>query len=137
MALAALRGAARGVSQATNNFIAQDDIIFAMVLFAFIIWITTKGELQTYLGFFKPGTNAANGQTGALGIDQYVTASSTSGAAANPIGQAVSAAGNAGNAIGQATGIQQAIGAIPGVSTLKGWLTSPTMQQSLLPSWFP
>lgn len=135
MALAALRGAAKSVSQATG--IAQDNVIFAMLLFAFVVWITTKGELGKYLAFFKPGTNVS---TNSLGIDDYVTASSTTGSAANPIGQAVSAAGNAGNAIGQATGIQQAVGAIPGVATVKSWLTSPSMQQGLgttlgLPSW--
>lgn len=53
MSVAALKGAARGVSQATG--IAQDNIIFAMLLFAFVVWVTTKGELATYLAFFKPG----------------------------------------------------------------------------------
>lgn len=29
-----------------------------MLLFAFIVWVTTKGELPTYLAFFKPGAAA-------------------------------------------------------------------------------
>jgi hypothetical protein len=64
-------GAARGASAVTG--IAQDNIIFAMILFAFVVWITTKGELATYAAFFKPGA-------GALGpTPDTVTASSTSG----------------------------------------------------------
>jgi hypothetical protein len=35
------------ISAATG--IAQDNVIFAMILFAFVVWITTKGELGTYL----------------------------------------------------------------------------------------
>jgi hypothetical protein len=35
--------------------ISQDNIIFAMILLSFIIWITSKGELPTYIAFFKPG----------------------------------------------------------------------------------
>jgi hypothetical protein len=54
--------------------IGQDDIIFAMVAFAFVVWITTKGELPTYLAFFKPG--ATEGPT-----PVPVAASSTTGAA--------------------------------------------------------
>jgi hypothetical protein len=54
--------------------IAQDNVIFAMILFAFIVWITTKGELQTYIAFFKPG--AATGPA-----TDPVTASSTTGGA--------------------------------------------------------
>jgi hypothetical protein len=44
---------ARGSISAVG--IGQDDIIFAMVLFAFVVWITTRGELQKYLSFFTPG----------------------------------------------------------------------------------
>jgi len=60
------------ISGATDVGIAQDNIIFAMLLFGFVVWITTKGELATYLAFFKPGS---------AGIPTNpVTASSTSGA---------------------------------------------------------
>jgi hypothetical protein len=45
--------APRQLSTATG--ISQDNIIFAMVLLSFFIWITSKGELPTYLAFFKPG----------------------------------------------------------------------------------
>lgn len=83
MAIAALKSAARSVAQSTG--IAQDNIIFAMVVFAFVVWITTKGELKTYLQFFTPGSNPASN---ALGIDETVTASSTgvapAASAANP-----------------------------------------------------
>jgi hypothetical protein len=44
--------------QVVSGGIAQDNIIFAMLLFAFVVWITTKGELKTYLAFFAPGTGA-------------------------------------------------------------------------------
>lgn len=40
---------------AASTGVAQDNIIFAVVLFAFVIWITSKGELPTYIAFFKPG----------------------------------------------------------------------------------
>ena len=76
MAIAALRGAARGVSQATG--IAQDNIIFAMVLFAFVVWVTSKGELSIYLGFFKPGANPTSNP---LGIDTTVAPTSSGGGA--------------------------------------------------------
>ena len=44
------------ISGATDVGIAQDNIIFAMLLFGFVVWITTKGELATYLALFKPGS---------------------------------------------------------------------------------
>jgi hypothetical protein len=37
----------------TGVGIAQDNIIFGVVLLAFVLWIIQKGELQTYLSFFK------------------------------------------------------------------------------------
>jgi hypothetical protein len=37
--------------------ISQDNIIFGMVLLAFVIFITIKGELRTYMAFFTPGAN--------------------------------------------------------------------------------
>lgn len=55
-----LAGHARNAFQASrsainNPGIAQDNVIFAVLLFGFVVWITTKGELPTYLAFFKPG----------------------------------------------------------------------------------
>lgn len=76
MAVRQFMGAARGASAVTG--IAQDNIIFAMVLFAFVVWITTKGELPTYAAFFKPGS-------GALGPTPVtVAASSTTGQTSTP-----------------------------------------------------
>jgi hypothetical protein len=37
--------------------ISQDNIIFGMVLLAFVIFITIKGELSQYMAFFTPGAN--------------------------------------------------------------------------------
>lgn len=71
--------------------IGQDDVIFAMIAFAFVVWITTKGELPIYLAFFKPGT----GTPGPTPVT--VAASSTSGqfsTAANPVVGTVIGAGN-------------------------------------------
>lgn len=75
MAVRQFMGVARGASAVTG--IAQDNIIFAMILFAFVVWITTKGELPTYAAFFKPGS-------GVLGPTPVpVSASSTTGATPN------------------------------------------------------
>jgi hypothetical protein len=73
-----------GIVSATNQIaastgIAQDNVIFAMIAFAFIVWITSKGELPTYLAFFKPGSNGVGNP---LGIDTTVTPSSTTGGGA-------------------------------------------------------
>jgi hypothetical protein len=38
----------------TTTGISQDNIIFGMLLLAFVIFITIKGELPTYMGFFTP-----------------------------------------------------------------------------------
>jgi len=56
---AALRGlgAVSSVNRITVPGISQDNIIFAALLFAFIVWITSKGELPTYIAFFKPGAS--------------------------------------------------------------------------------
>ena len=41
---------------------SQSNIIFGTLLFAFIIYITTKGELPAYIGLFtKKGTSASVG----------------------------------------------------------------------------
>src|ERR1700729_993077 len=80
-------------SAINNPGISQDNIIFAVVIFAFIVWITTKGELKTYLSFFTPGATQAPPTI-------PVTASSTTGG-----GAASAAAGTVANAPAQASGI--------------------------------
>jgi hypothetical protein len=52
LANAASRGAASSISTSTG--ISQDNIIFGMLLLLFIVFITLKGELRTYMGFFTP-----------------------------------------------------------------------------------
>jgi hypothetical protein len=76
--------------------IGQDDIIFAMVLFAFVVWITTKGELPKYLSFFIPG--ATQGPP-----TSPVTATPATGAATNPAGAfgGATSAGGATGVVGQ------------------------------------
>jgi hypothetical protein len=121
MAVAALRGAARGVSQATG--IAQDNIIFAMVLFAFVVWVTTKGELSTYLGFFKPGANATSNP---LGIDTTVTATSSAGAAIPGATQSPSSGGTiVPSGIPGVPGLNTSnpLAGIPGLGGLSEWFT--------------
>lgn len=106
--------------------IAQDNIIFAMVLFAFIVWITTKGELGKYLSFFTP----VSGKQGPVG--DPVTASSTTGAASipsssvlsGPLGSVVNGVQSAGDAIGKATGIQQAVQGSGIGQAVTGWFKS-------------
>jgi hypothetical protein len=124
-ALDAAKGAFKASRQVINNpGIAQDNVIFAMLLFAFVVWITTKGELGTYLALFKPGSNVA---TNALGIDTPVTASSTNGNAQGGVSGAVSTAVNStglGSAITKLTGVAPlSIGITPGsiASTIQGW----------------
>lgn len=63
---------------AAGTGIAQDNIIFAMLLFAFVVWITTKKELPIYLSFFK------SGKTQGLPAD-HITASPTTGGASSPL----------------------------------------------------
>lgn len=74
-----LRHVAAAPSRVANaTGLSQDNIIFAMVLFAFVVWITTKGELPTYLSYFKP----VAGTQGPAAT--HVQASSTTGASATP-----------------------------------------------------
>ena len=42
--------AAASISRATG--ISQDNIIFGIILLAFVVYITVEGELPAYLGFF-------------------------------------------------------------------------------------
>lgn len=36
--------------------VSQDNLIFFYLVFGFIMFITMKGELRTYMGFFAPGS---------------------------------------------------------------------------------
>ncbi len=47
--------ATRAIASTTG--VSQDNIIFGLVLLAFVVYITVKGELPTYLGFFTPQHN--------------------------------------------------------------------------------
>lgn len=105
--------------------IAQDNVIFAMVLFAFVVWVTTKGELGLYLSFFTPGSGAGPP------VDT-VTASSTTGAAAipsssvlsGPLGNVVNSVQSAGDTLGKATGIQQTFQGSGIGQAVTGWFKS-------------
>lgn len=46
---------------------SQSSIIFAEVLLAFLIYITMKGELSKYLGFFIPPSNKTTASKAATG----------------------------------------------------------------------
>jgi hypothetical protein len=48
----ATRGAVTSVASSTG--ISQDNIIFGMLLLLFVVFITLKGELRTYMAFFTP-----------------------------------------------------------------------------------
>jgi len=39
--------------------ISQDNIMFGLILLAFMIFITMKGKLSIYMGFFAPGGSSA------------------------------------------------------------------------------
>jgi hypothetical protein len=109
-ALDVAKGAFKASRQVINNpGIAQDNVIFAMILFAFIVWITTKGELPKYISFFKPG--AATGPA-----TDPVTASSTTGATtpSSVVNNTVTGINNAVNG----TAIGSAITALTGTAPL-------------------
>jgi len=40
--------------------VSQSNLIVGAIFFAFIVYITMKGELPTYMGFFVPNPNAAD-----------------------------------------------------------------------------
>jgi hypothetical protein len=85
----AIQGAIKGT---TGVGIAQDNIIFGLVLLAFVLWIIQKGELQTYLSFFK-------GQGG--GFQPVPVTGSAATDALNSTNNAVT---NAGATLGNLTG---------------------------------
>jgi hypothetical protein len=116
----AIQGAIKGT---TGVAIAQDNIIFGLVLLAFVLWIVQKGELQTYLAFFK-------GQ-GAGFVPVPVTGTPAQ-AAANSAQQ--TAVGQAGAALGNLTGAS-GFGNTQIGSAIRGFLNSPSAQAT--PSSIP
>lgn len=126
-----LRHVAAAPSRVANaTGLSQDNIIFAMVFFAFIVWITSKGELPTYLSYFKP----VAGKQGPAATN--VQASSTTGAStpSAAVNSAVGAINNAitsnpvGGAISAALGKPLTLSTTPGgiASTVWGWITGGT-----------
>jgi hypothetical protein len=66
--------------------ISQDNIIFGMVLLAFVIFITLKGELRIYMGFFTPGASQGPSAVPVSTAAQATTVGSgTPGLSANPL----------------------------------------------------
>ena len=66
----------------------QSNLIFAAIFIAFIVYITVRGELPTYWGFFVPNPNAGNQPSAAAGTAPGTTTSA--GAAAGQPGQVTS-----------------------------------------------
>jgi hypothetical protein len=72
----------------TSTGISQDNIIFGMVLLAFVIFITLKGELSTYMGFFARGASQGPSAVPVSTSPQSVVpsiGSGTPGVSANPL----------------------------------------------------
>lgn len=119
---AALRGlgAVSGANRLTVPGISQDNVIFAAILFSFIVWITSKGELPRYISFFNPqGTK--QGPPVASFTASPSTGLSPAQAASNQAGATV--AGQAGAAAGAATGASNLGNTI--LSPFRSFLTSP------------
>lgn len=120
-------GAVSGANRITVPGISQDNIIFAAILISFLIWITSNGELPTYIAFFNP-----KGTKQGPPVSSF-TASSTTGlspaqAAANQ--SAATYIGQAGAAAGAATGASS-FGNTGIGSAIRGFLTSPGATTSL------
>ena len=75
----------------------QSNIIFAYLFLAFVVFITVRGELATYLGFFGVGgqgkggnlpaaTTSAGGVSGALGTLATVAGGQLGGQLAGVLG---------------------------------------------------
>lgn len=111
------------VASATG--IAQDNIIFAMLLFAFVIWIVTKGELATYIAFFKP--NFQGPPTTNIVATPSTGASTPSAAVNNAVGSV--------NTAINATGVGSAITAITGTNPLTLQATPGGVANKIW-SWF-
>jgi hypothetical protein len=102
---AALRGlgAVSGANRLTVPGISQDNIIFAAVLFSFLVWITSKGELPRYISFFNPSKTTQGPPVSSFSATpttgSAILSAATTGAATNA---ANLASGNIGTAIGNA-----------------------------------
>lgn len=120
---AALRGlgAVSGVNRVTVPGISQDNIIFAAVLFSFVVWITSKGELPRYISFFNP-----RGTKQGPPVSQFTASPSTGQTPAQAAANQSNATliGQAGAAAGAATGASS-FGNTGIGSELRGFLTSP------------
>lgn len=99
--------ATKAVGTATG--VSQDNIIFGLVLLAFVVYITVKGELPIYLGFFTPQSQLGP-------ATDTVAATSASGTTA-PAGS-----------------VQSVVQSIPGANLIPG-LSGSGGTNSILPSW--
>jgi hypothetical protein len=127
----ATHGAASSVASATG--ISQDNIIFGMLLIMFIVFITLKGELRTYMSFFTPSTVQGPAPV-AVAVGSAASTVSPTGSAQipttsvlgnNPISTVVNAVQSAGNTAGQATGIQQAFQGSSFGKAITGFIQNP------------
>jgi hypothetical protein len=75
--------------------ISQDNIIFGMVLLAFVIFITLKGELRIYMGFFTPGASEGPSAIPVTTTAQAAPASNIPGVSSilTPINNAINSTG--------------------------------------------
>ena len=92
---------------------SQSNVIAGSIFAAFVLFVTAKGELPTYLGFFGVGKNKGASATSSDPITSAVNAANNAGKAVN---QFVTAAPGSGF-VGLGTSIQgteNAIGAIGG-----------------------
>ena len=97
--------------------IAQDNIIFAAVLFAFVVWITSKGELPTYIAFFKPG--ASQGPTPVTVVASSTTGGSGGGVQSPGFGGTLTPSGIPG-----VPGLSQnPFAGIPGIGGIVQWFS--------------
>lgn len=102
------------IPKASSLGISQDNIIFGMVILAFIIYISMKGELKTYLGFFTPAA---------------ASSSTTSSAAPTPLAKALTPT-TPGGTLPDATNQQGifggGLGSLPYVGGVFRWLGTPS-----------
>jgi hypothetical protein len=63
----------------------QSTVIFGTLLFAFIVYITLRGQLPAYLDLFKPGANTSS----PIASSGVATSSASSGSGGGGIGGAI------------------------------------------------
>jgi hypothetical protein len=110
---------------AASTGLSQDNIIFAMVLFSFVVWITTKGELGKYLSFFTP----VAGKQGPV-TDPVTPSPTTGGNTSSPaVNNAVGSINNAINSNPVGAAITGLTGTNPlTVTTTPGGIASTIMK---------